>query len=89
MTGKCEAQLGFVAVVLSVLITVDLGRVAAPLDVDEERSVMNNNLLTRRFPCRLVDDSLHPASIKLQSLAATTCYHGSFHVIVTVSINSK
>ena len=44
MTRKCESILREVLIELSVVITDDVGRVAAALDVDQERGVVNKGL---------------------------------------------
>ena len=46
MTGEGETEVRLVAEELRVLVTVHLGRVAAALDVDEERSVLHHHLLS-------------------------------------------
>ena len=49
MTGEGLAQVRLVAEELGVLITVDLRRVAAPLDVDQQRGVLDDLLLAARL----------------------------------------
>ena len=93
MTGEGEAVHGEVLIPLGVNITVDLWGVAAPLDVDQQRGVLDDLLLAARLvgvginlkccPC-FVFAAVLPMTRKLSRVFACDILHQNYSCPVPV-----